>query len=686
MAALTALVAVIIDVQFNQIVDQAYADKDAKAAFFGEFFAYLSILALAFQVLAAPRVLRSLGVVPALFFLPASMALGSLAVLVVPGLLGGVLVKLGDGSFRHSIHKAATELLYLPIPRQAKKRTKVFLDATVDNLATGLGAVLVLLAVGAGVFYSHLAFLSLALIGLWLLLIGRSRHAYIDAFRQAIERRQIDLADYTVDINEAATLGSLMTAMSRGNERHSIYALDMLAHVTSPDVVEPVAALLSHASAEVRYKALRVLRNQTGELPLAQIEALQSDEDLQVRIEALYCLCLHGEGDRVDRLKGALSSSDGGIRTAAVGCIAEHGTDAEQDLIDESFIRQLWTQTADDLGGRVQVATIVGTLYEPARRPYLREILRRLMEETEPSVVRRTIQSLGELRDPDHIQWLLRCLDSRIYRRDAREAVASYGTQALPSLSARLRDTEAGFLSRSRAVRVMADIPQQECVDVLLDSLDGVEPLLQYAIIKSLSKLRNAAADLRFDSSRVAGSLQQSAQSYYGLLQVLRLYGQAEDRVDDRGTRLLLTAVRERQQLNLKRMFRVLGLRYSPNDMFSAYQGYVSGNLATRASALEFLDNVLHREEKELLVPFLDSTSPAAGIAHGKRLFGGAIDSWPDAVGFLMQSGDAWLRACAVYSLKGARERGEFRDQVSRLRRDPDPVVRESADLVLPYV
>ena len=176
---------------------------------------------------------------------------------------------------------------------------------------------------------------------------------------------------------------------------------------------------------------------------------------------------------------------------------------------------------------------------------------------------------------------------------------------------------------------------------------------------------------LRFDSSRVAGSLQQSAQSYYGLLQVLRLYGQAEDRVDDRGTRLLLTAVRERQQLNLKRMFRVLGLRYSPNDMFSAYQGYVSGNLATRASALEFLDDVLHREEKELLVPFLDSTSPAAGIAHGKRLFGGAIDSWPDAVGFLMQSGDAWLRACAVYSLKGARERGEFRDQVSRLRRDP---------------
>ena len=75
MAALTALVAVIIDVQFNQIVDQAYADKDAKAAFFGEFFAYLSILALAFQVLAAPRVLRSLGVVPALFL---AATLGSL--------------------------------------------------------------------------------------------------------------------------------------------------------------------------------------------------------------------------------------------------------------------------------------------------------------------------------------------------------------------------------------------------------------------------------------------------------------------------------------------------------------------------------------------------------------------------------------------------------------------------------
>ena len=43
--------------------------------------------------------------------------MGSAAVLLVPGLAAAVLVKLGDGGFRHSIHRSATELLYLPVFR-----------------------------------------------------------------------------------------------------------------------------------------------------------------------------------------------------------------------------------------------------------------------------------------------------------------------------------------------------------------------------------------------------------------------------------------------------------------------------------------------------------------------------------------------------------------------------------------
>ena len=83
MAALVAVVAAIIDVQFNHIVDTAFPDKDEKTAFFGQFFAVLSAIAFLFQVLATPRILRSWGVIPALLLLPLSMAAGSAGALLL---------------------------------------------------------------------------------------------------------------------------------------------------------------------------------------------------------------------------------------------------------------------------------------------------------------------------------------------------------------------------------------------------------------------------------------------------------------------------------------------------------------------------------------------------------------------------------------------------------------------------
>ena len=229
MAALAAAVAAVIDVQFNQIVDAAFTDTDAKTAFFGQFFDGLSAFALVFQIFAAPKVLRSTGVTSALLFLPVSMALGSLAVLFVPGLAAGVLLKIGDGGFRHSIHMSATEILYLPVPVEAKKRTKVLLDTTVDNMATGLGA---LAALALGFEYQQLSYVSLGLVALWLTMVGRSRRAYVDSFRQALERRDIDLGEYTVDISEAGTLDSLVSVLRRtDNERGLLYALDMVSVV-----------------------------------------------------------------------------------------------------------------------------------------------------------------------------------------------------------------------------------------------------------------------------------------------------------------------------------------------------------------------------------------------------------------------------------------------------------------------
>ena len=101
-----------------------------------------------------------------------------------------------------------------------------------------------------------------------------------------------------------------------------------------------------------------------------------------------------------------------------------------------------------------------------------------------------------------------------------------------------------------------------------------------------------------------------------------------------------------------------------------------------RASAIEFLDSVLRKDSKRYLLPILDGVSEAYTIQKGQELFGLRINERREAVETLMQGRDPWLKACAIFTLPEFHT-GELLNLARRASNDPDPVVRETADLVL---
>jgi ATP:ADP antiporter, AAA family len=668
-------VAAVADVQFNAIVELAYPDKDAKTAFFGQFFAVLNIFAILFQMLITPRILRSLGVIPALLFLPLSMAAGSLAVLLTPALWAGIAVKIGDGGFRHSIHKSATEILFLPVPAEIKRRTKVLLDATVDNLATGLGALLVLLLTTVvGVSFQQLSYLSFFFVAAWLVLVLFSRSAYIDAFRRALDRREIDEGELTVDLNEAAALDSVAASLKGGSERQIAYALDVLGTVSARRLVEPVSLLLLHESAEVRRRALTVLQNQTGPIDLARVEELVDEEDLEESVEAFYCLYRHHDGDTAAWLRAALAMEKRTWRKAAVGYIVEYGTAEERDLLDANYMRSLFDSSwQGSVKERLGAARILGRLRQPELGDYLHELARELMNDSDRQVVRQTIESLGTLAAPEHVPWLVARLADRDYRHAARQALAACGEVALPNLSKYLLDDEFDLGQRLAIARVLGQIHRQEVVDLLLGQLGRSVPLLDVALIKSLSKLRNAG--LSFDRSEVERHFDKALELYFNVLQLQVVYAG-----DDGGAELhlLRRVLGEKRQETLEGLFRLLGLLYDPDDMYRAYLGLVSKGASQRASALEFLDNVLERAVKERLLPLLDYASVEAAVAQERSLYKRQLNNRFEALGYLLQAHDDWVRACAAFSTG--------RDALVLLEPllgDPRAMVREAAVLAL---
>jgi hypothetical protein len=139
--------------------------------------------------------------------------------------------------------------------------------------------------------------------------------------------------------------------------------------------------------------------------------------------------------------------------------------------------------------------------------------------------------------------------------------------------------------------------------------------------------------------------------------------------------RLLLRALAEKRQERLRRIFQLLSLTHSSADMASAYRALTDPKSTQRASALEFLDNLLSRELAARLLPALERvTRPPIGARSKPEI--------ADALCALLRSEHGWLRVCALYALQ-KYDRETARACAHEVRHDCDVLVRQTASMVL---
>ena len=91
--------------------------------------------------------------------------------------------------------KTSREILFLPLPPDLKYRAKPFIDVTMDRVAKGLGALLILVLIkdwGLGLTWRQLSYASLTMMVLWVFFAMRARKEYLAAFRQSIEQQDVE--------------------------------------------------------------------------------------------------------------------------------------------------------------------------------------------------------------------------------------------------------------------------------------------------------------------------------------------------------------------------------------------------------------------------------------------------------------------------------------------------------------
>jgi AAA family ATP:ADP antiporter len=639
---LTFIVDELVDFQFQAVAKHNFRG-DQLTAFFGGFFFYLNLISLVLQLFFTAWIVRHIGVGGTLLIMPVSIMAGSLAAAAMPGLVSAVILRFSEAVNRYTFNRTGMELLFLPLPSGLKNRTKAFVDIFIDRFGRGLAGILLAVLLAAGLRDMRvIAMLTVGITVAWIGLARAAQREYTDTMRSRIERRRLELEDARLTVGDPATLRLLEQTIHSANPRQACYALSMLAEAPGYDPGPVLVRLSSSTFAEVRATVYAIARSAGfADLLGPAISEIQSpavatdpQNPAVVKAAAAYVLAVSPEA--AQRATGFLSHANRVVVESVIHALSEKPELAGEVLTSDWIAAA--AQDASPERRRISALAIAARGQEAARE------LGSLLLDTDARVVAAACRAAGKLGDRSLVEPMIRRLGDPALRSVIIESLAAFGARICGILGDYLADDSLPLGVRRQIPRVLKLIQEQQSVDVLLRSLGGPELSIRAAVLYALSHLRERAPRLNYGETFVSEHILKEARHYFDLYSALEPF---RDHKDTRtATGLLVRSLEERLRQTIERLFRLLGLRYSHEDMHAAYLAVRGRRREKFLAALDFLDTVLDRPLKRVLLPLLDSSE---GLAErGRDLFGVERRDAESTIRDLIHSPDPWLAACAI--------------------------------------
>ncbi len=664
-----SLVTAIAGWQFKAIAKQFYQEKDAIAAFFGEFYFWAGLAGLLIQLLLTSRFLRKFGLGPALFIVPVALTLGSIAVLAwgTVTIWAAISLRGSINLFQYSIDKSTVELLYLPIPANIKVPVKSFIDTVIWRMGDGFGGVAVLLFIATlGWSAQQIGWVNLVFILGWVAAAVVARRQYVGALRTSIQEHRLDTERALTPVLDRSTADIFAKSFDTTDTNEILYALGLF-EVSNELAAHPaMRGLLQHPAAEVRKKALAIFAAAGDKSIRPEVEKLLLDQDFEVRTEAMLYLAHHAHVDPLTRIQEMGDFPEFSTRAAIAAFLAQPG-----DSQDLETARMIFRAMAEDKGERtrLEAARLLCVLPD-----HFEEELELLLGDSGLEVQKCAIQAIGKRRKRRFVPRLFEMLADSDLAPTITETLAEFGDRIVGTMRDNLSDTSLPIESRREIAGILGRIGTAGAARALGESIIESDTKLRFHIITALNKLHKQHPEITVDKSMIEMLLAAEIMGHYRSYQILGTLG-GELNSDDPVAR----GLQETMKQDLERIFRLLSLLFPHYDLHSAYFGLQTGNAVVRDNALEFLDNILKPEIRSVLVPVLDGeVGLDERVRLANRMVGAAVESREEAVEVLIKSDDPWLKSCGAYAI-GTLGLTSLEKELDQCLAHDDPLLRETA-------
>ncbi len=633
---LATITATIADYVFKSVITRDLPPEHLAQAFGGVSFG-VNAGTLLLQLTLVSPLIRNLGVTRALTVLPSALSIAAATVIGGAGLLGAMALRVTDGTLRFSLHRAVSDLLYVPLTPRVRTRTKAFIDVIGQRggQVAGSAAILAGLAIGAGykVFAAAIVLISLAIV----VVAIRLRQPYLDLFRSTLKKEGTETRLAYPDL-DVESLSSLVAAFSSHDEREVVAAMDVVASLREVRTIPVV--MLFHPSRLVVLRTLNLFEeHQRGGFVWA-LDRLRA-EAADPRIKAAALSAYGRKCVAPAALYAGLTDESEVVRmTALVELVSGGwltGHDAERRLAD----------AVDDASAVGREALARAIRIRPS--PLFEETLMQLAETTDPGVRVQVAKAMARMPSTRFLRQLRSMLPDSFLRDAARRAFVLTGPPALDFLAGSLDDETLPRNIRIHLPRSISRFAARDAIPVLWERLLlERDDVIQFRILRGLGRLVADAPEVRPRPEAIAHAIGHVARA--GLLFACwraRLRSQADTQVESGTEALLIRFLTDKQARATECIFRLLGLSHPTENFERMFRGF-HGDRIDRASGRELLDNVVPSSEREAVLALTDERIDPARL---ERLVDGEASmrmTYQQTIDAVIQSSTGALRTIAT--------------------------------------
>ena len=625
--AVGVITARLVDYQFSYIAGERITDSDELTSFFGFWLSSFNVASLFLQLFLTRKIVGVWGVGFSLLLLPILIFLGGLLFFVFPELWVVILLKASDASLKQSINKSAVELIALPLPFQLKKRTKSFIDVVVDSIATGIaGCILIFLIKGLNVSPMYIMALIVLLTFTWTYFVFKVRKEYFLSFKKNLEAIvPVTNKKRKETVSKESFLKGMHNVFKNGEDSEILFMLDKAKEINDKRLVAPISALLNHASNKVKAEALRNLFFLNEKSIYLEVIPFLNTQDENLVMATLEYLLLHADNDETIVFDSYLDDKDSFISDAALLCLAKESRDnyslrVKYNLFDriENKKNNLITLPEEfQLKEKIKLLHLIG--FSDYKKGYT-TILNALENNTNPTLQGEAIIAAGNTINAFFVDALLYKLLDKTFRESAIKALINYGNAMLLVLKEKLFIDDIDIAIRRFIPKAISAFNSQNAVDTMLISFKDSEDLsIRLECVAQLSKLKETNQNLHFNEKQVAKLILEECKLYNNSINAMhtqiivhylrrkKLKATIPDE-EMKARESLIELLERRLENGLQRIFKLLELRYSQNDVRMAYKGILSDEQDKRTNAIEFLDILLNPNLKSVLIPIVEAT------------------------------------------------------------------------------